>query len=52
MLARDLPLELGKRQQHVQGQASHRGSGVESLRHRDEGDATGIEHLNDLGKVE
>ncbi len=50
-LAGDLALELGKRQQHVQGQPAHRGGGVERLRHRNEGDAVGIEHFDDLGKV-
>src|SRR5262245_7931733 len=51
-LAGDLPLELGKRQQYVQGQPAHRGGGVEGLRHRYEGAVMGIEHLDDLGKVE
>ena len=35
-LGGDLPLELGKRQQHVEGQPPHRGRRVELLRHGDE----------------
>ena len=50
-LARDLALELGERQQHVQRQPAHRGGGVELLRDRDERDAVGIEDLDDLGEV-
>src|SRR5271163_2518034 len=30
-LARDLPLELGEGQQHIEGQPSHAGRGVERL---------------------
>ena len=35
-LGGDLPFELGKRQQHVEGQPPHRGRRVELLRHGDE----------------
>jgi hypothetical protein len=35
-LAGDLALELGERQQHVEGQSPHAGRGVECLRDRDE----------------
>ena len=49
--AGDLALELGKRKQHVQGQTAHRGRGIELLGHRDEGDAMGVEQLDQLGKV-
>jgi Tetracyclin repressor-like, C-terminal domain len=37
-LAGNLALELRKRQQHVEGEPSHAGGGVESLGHRDERD--------------
>jgi hypothetical protein len=50
-LARNLPLELGEGQQHVEGQPSHAGRGVERLGHRDEEDAMGIELLDQLGEV-
>ena len=50
-LAGDLPLELGEGQQHIEGQPSHAGRGVERLGHRDEGDAMGIERLDQLGEV-
>ncbi len=50
-LARDLALELGERQQHVEGQAAHTGRGVERLRHRDEGDAMRVECLHQLGEI-
>src|SRR5208283_3030187 len=50
-LARDLALELGERQQHIEGQAAHAGRGVERLGHRDEGDAMRIECLHQLGEI-
>ena len=50
-LAGDLALELGEGQQHVQGQASHAGGGVELLGDGDEAGALGVEHLDDLGEV-
>ncbi len=50
-LAGDLALELGEGQQHVERQPAHRGGGVELLGDRDEGDAVGVEHLDDLGEV-
>ena len=50
--AGDLPLELRKREQHVQGEPPHRGGGIELLGDRDEGDAVGVEGFHDLGEVE
>ena len=50
-LGGDLALELGKRQQHVEGQPPHRGGGVELLGDRDEGHAVLIEQLDQLGEV-
>jgi hypothetical protein len=50
-LARDLALELGEGEEYVEGEASHTGRGVESLRHRDEGDAMRIEQLDELGEI-
>ena len=50
-LARDLPLELGEGQQHVEGQPSHAGRGVERLGHRDEGDVGLSNSLDQLGEV-
>src|SRR5215471_17103233 len=50
-LADDLALELRKRQQDVQGQATHRGCRVELLRHRHEGGAPRIEDFDDLGEI-
>ena len=50
--ASDLPLELGKREQHVQGEPPHRGGGIELLGYRDEGDALGVEGFHNLGEVE
>ena len=50
--AGDFPLELGKREQHVQGKPPHRGRGVELLGDRHEGDAPSVEGFHDLGEVE
>ena len=50
-LGGDLALELGKRQQDVEGQPPHRGGGVELLGHRDEGHAVLVEQLDQLGEV-
>src|SRR5579875_464698 len=50
-LARDLPLELGEGQKHVERQPAHRGRGVELLCHRDGRHALGIKELDDLGEV-
>ena len=50
-LGRDFPLELGKRQQHVQGQTTHRGGGVELLGDRDKGYAMPVEQLDQFGEV-
>ncbi len=50
-LGGDLALELGKRQQHVEGQPPHRGGGVELLGDRDERDTVLVEQFDQLGKV-
>src|SRR5262249_20716738 len=50
-LARDLALELGKRQQDIEGEATHRGRGIELLGDRHERHAMGLKQLNQLGKV-
>ena len=50
-LAGDLPLELGEGQQHIQGQPTHAGRGVEALRHADERGAAAVEDFDDLGEV-
>ena len=50
-LANDLALKLRKGQQHIEGQASHRGRRVELLRHRNKRGAPRIEDLDDLGKI-
>ena len=50
-LGGDFALELRKRQQHVEGQAAHRGGGIELLRDRNEGDAMRVEQFDQLGKV-
>jgi hypothetical protein len=50
-LADDLALELREGQQNVQGQAPHRGRGVELLRDRNKGSALGVKDLDDLGKI-
>ena len=50
-LGRDLALELGEGQQHVERQTPHRGGGVELLGDRDEGHTMGIEQLHQLGEV-
>ena len=48
---RDLPLELGEGEQNVQGQPPHGTGGVELLGDGNEGDAPGIQGLDDLGEV-
>ncbi len=50
-LGGDLSLELGKRQQDVQRQTSHRRGCVELLRHRYERDLVLIKEFDKLGKV-
>jgi hypothetical protein len=50
-LAGDLALELRKGQQHVEGQTAHRGRGIELLGHGHEGDAMGVEQLDQLGEI-
>jgi len=47
----DLAFELGKRQQYVQGQASHTGGCVEGLGHRDERRPCSVETLGQLCEV-
>ena len=42
---------MGKAEQHVQGQPSHAGGGVERLCDRDEACTSGIKHIDDLGEV-
>ncbi len=49
--AGDLTLELGKGQQHIEGQPSHRGGGVKRLSHRYKGRVVGIKDINDFGKI-
>ena len=50
-LARDLALELGERQQNVQGQPSHRGRRIERLGDGDERGLGAVEDVDDLGEV-
>jgi hypothetical protein len=50
-LARDLALELREGEQHVQGEPSHRGRGVELLGDRDERHAVLIKELDQAHKV-
>ena len=50
-LAGDLPFELGEGQEHVEGQTSHAGRGVERLGHRHEGDLVPVEQLDQFGEV-
>jgi hypothetical protein len=47
----DLPLKLGKRQQHIERQPPHRGRCIELLGDRDERHAMAIEQLHELGEV-
>src|SRR6476646_11505780 len=47
-----LALELGKREQHVQGEPAHRGRRVELLSDGDEGDSSSIKGLDDLSEIE
>ena len=50
-LTGDLAFELGEGEQHVERQPSHAGRGVEGLGDRDEGDAVGVEQLDQFGEV-
>ena len=50
-LAGDLAFELGEGEQHVERQPPHAGRGVEGLGDRDEGDAVGVEQLDQFGEV-
>ena len=50
-LGRHLALELGEGEQDVQCQPPHGCGGVERLRHRDEGHAIAVKHLDQLGEV-
>jgi len=47
----DLPLELGKGQQHIERQAPHRARRVELLRHRNERHTLCVEELDQPGKI-
>src|SRR6266849_330097 len=49
--AGDLALELGKGQQHIEGQPPHRAGGIELLGHRYERDALRVEDLDQPGKI-
>jgi hypothetical protein len=49
--AGDVPLELGERQKHIQGQPSHAGGGVELLGDRHKRDAAAVKDLDELGKI-
>src|SRR5712692_8849628 len=51
-LADDFALELGKRQQHVERETSHRAAAVELLRHRNEADPSLVEHLHNTSEVQ
>ena len=50
-LGGDLPLELGKGQEHVERQPAHGGRGIELLGDRDKRHAVGIEQFDQLGEV-
>src|SRR6185312_965756 len=50
--ANHFPLELGKRQEDVQGESAHACGCIELLGYRDEGDAPSIKGVHDLGEVE
>src|SRR6266446_6867882 len=49
--AGDLPLKLGKRQQHIEGQPIHRARGIELLGYRHERHALCVEDLDQPGKI-
>jgi hypothetical protein len=46
-----LPLELGKGQQHIEREPPHAGAGIEGLRDRHKRDAAGIEQFDELGEI-
>jgi hypothetical protein len=50
-LAGDLALELGERQEDVEGEPPHRGRRIELLGDGDEGHVMPVEQLDDLGEV-
>src|SRR5467141_2357142 len=50
-LGGDLPFELGKGQEHVEGQPAHGGSGIELLGDRHKRYAMGIEQIDQFGEV-
>src|SRR5207248_7730680 len=50
-LSDQLPLELGKRQQHIEREPPHAGARVEGLRDRHERDAVDIEQLDEFGEI-
>ena len=47
----DLALELGKGQDHVEGEPPHAGGRVEGLGDRNEADSVALEYLDDLREV-
>ena len=51
-LADQLPLELGKGDEDVQGHAAHGVLGVEGLGDRNEGDAVAFEQLDQIQEIE
>ena len=51
-LGDDLPLELGKRQQDIEGQAAQRRRGVELLGYGNEARSALLEGLHDAGEIE
>ena len=50
-LGSNLPLELGKGQEHVEGETTHGRRRVELLGDRDKGDVMGIEQFDQLCEV-
>jgi len=50
-LTRHFALELGEREQHIEGQPPHRSSSVKLLGNGHEGNAVGIEDFDHLGEI-
>src|ERR1700758_1374165 len=50
-LADDLALELGKGEQHGEGEPAHAGGGIEGLGDRDEGHSMFIKEFDQLGEI-
>ena len=48
----DFSFKLGKRQQHIQHESSHRAGSVELLSHRDERDLVPLKCLHHVGEIE